>query len=287
MTLSELNGLDKPLLLEKLSLCCGSAKWQELLAGKFPFNSPNDLVKASERIWYDECGESDWVEAFSHHPKIGSIKALSEKFASTKHLAANEQQSVTSADESVITKLAEGNSSYEKRFGFIFIVSATGKSASEMLRLLEDRFQNTYFEELNNAMGEQHKITIIRFQKMLTMEKWNLAPGQVTTHVLDTSLGNPGENITIRLKRPYEGGWQIVTQGVTNSDGRIPELLPPLRKLPSGNYKMVFDTGNYFTANNIKGFYPEVEIQFKITDTSHYHVPLLINPFGFSTYRGS
>ena len=83
------------------------------------------------------------------------------------------------------------------------------------------------------------------------------------------------------------GQWQTMAQGVTNADGRIADLLPAERILPPGNYKLVFETGNYFASNNVKGFYPEVEIQFTIIDGSHYHVPLLINPFGYSTYRGS
>ena len=83
------------------------------------------------------------------------------------------------------------------------------------------------------------------------------------------------------------GNWQTIAQGVTNKDGRIPDLLPPNRNLAIGNYKMVFETVNYFESIAVKGFYPEVEIQFTVFDDSHYHVPLLINPFGYSTYRGS
>ncbi|MBI3718292.1 MAG: hydroxyisourate hydrolase [Sphingobacteriales bacterium] len=107
---------------------------------------------------------------------------------------------------------------------------------------------------------------------------------QLTTHVLDTSVGKPGKDITIQLKHAND---EIISQGVTNADGRIPDLLPSEKYLVPGNYKMVFDTANYFKANNTKGFYPEVEIQFTVFDDSHYHVPLLINPYGYSTYRGS
>ena len=78
-----------------------------------------------------------------------------------------------------------------------------------------------------------------------------------------------------------------MAQGITDTEGRIGDLLPPDKQLTPGVYKLVFETGNYFTANNCKGFYPEVEIQFLVVDETHYHVPLLINPFGYSTYRGS
>ncbi|RYY91039.1 MAG: hydroxyisourate hydrolase [Chitinophagaceae bacterium] len=111
---------------------------------------------------------------------------------------------------------------------------------------------------------------------------------QLTTHVLDTSIGKPGRDISIRLQAPSgESAWQTIAQGITNADGRIADLLPPGRNLPAGNYRVAFDTGAYFTANNTNGFYPSVEIQFTVFDDMHYHVPLLVNPFGYSTYRGS
>ena len=157
-----------------------------------------------------------------------------------------------------------------------------------MLRLLNDRIKNSHEEELGIAMGEQHKITIIRFRKLLDKADWKiLKVSQLTTHVLDTSLGKPGKDITIRLKHMPGGSWQTMAQGITNADGRIGDLLPPNKNVAPGNYKMVFETGDYFKTNNIKGFYPAVEIEFTVFDDGHYHVPLLINPFGYSTYRGS
>ncbi|MBS1533988.1 MAG: hydroxyisourate hydrolase [Bacteroidetes bacterium] len=110
---------------------------------------------------------------------------------------------------------------------------------------------------------------------------------QITTHVLDTSVGVPGKNITIRLKRFYNGSWQTLAQGITNADGRIPDLLPPDRILKADTYQMVFDTGAYYADLKIQTFYPMVEIIFQTFDDAHYHVPLLVNPFGYSTYRGS
>ena len=157
-----------------------------------------------------------------------------------------------------------------------------------MLRLLQNRIINTIDEEINIAMGEQHKITLLRFQKLLANANFQfLRMSQLTTHVLDTSLGRPGKGMTVKLLQYLTGNWQGIAQGITNADGRIPDMLPAERVLPAGNYKLIFQTGDYFSANNIKGFYPEVEIQFTITDASHYHVPLLINPYGYSTYRGS
>jgi 5-hydroxyisourate hydrolase/2-oxo-4-hydroxy-4-carboxy-5-ureidoimidazoline decarboxylase len=288
MKLSDFNKLNMGEASRLLKTCCGCEQWVKLLMKKFPFDGEMNLIKNAEDIWYNVCGKQDWMEAFLHHPKIGDVKSLEEKFAATQHLAGSEQAGVNTASQEVIEKLAKANADYETKFGFIFIVCATGKPAAEMLRLLQDRLKNTYEEELNIAMGEQHKITIIRFKKLLNEADWDgLKISQITTHVLDTSLGKPGQNLTIRLKQQVNGNWQTLSQGVTNADGRIADLLPPAKNINPGSYKMVFETGDYFVSNNIQGFYPEVEIQFTVFDDGHYHVPLLINPFGYSTYRGS
>ena len=288
MTLQQFNQQDKQLINDQLFACCGSTKWVKLLVQQFPFASAKLLVEVATAIWYDACNKQDWLEAFTHHPKIGDVKSLEEKFAATKHLAGEEQAEVATAATNVMDDLAKANAAYEVKFGFIFIVCATGKSAGEMLRLLLDRLKNTYAEELAIAMGEQHKITIIRMKKLLKDEDWNwLKVSQLTTHVLDTSVGLPGRNITIRLQQQLDNVWQTISQGVTNNDGRISDLLPPMRSVIAGDYKMIFETAAYFNEQQVKGFYPMVEIQFTVFDDQHYHVPLLVNPFGYSTYRGS
>lgn len=282
MTLSDFNKLNSGEASKLLSACCGSQKWLTGLMNDFPFADEKDLVSKAGYYWYETCTEADWLEAFSHHPRIGDVKSLTEKFAG------KEQESVGTAPAHLIEALAIANMEYEEKFGFIFIVCATGKPANEMLRLLKDRLANSREEELEIAMGEQHKITVIRLRKLIDEAQWqSLSVSQLTTHVLDTSLGKPGKDITIRLKRHLHGVWRTIAQGVTNSDGRIADLLPPERILHAGNYRMQFDTGAYFDSLAVKGFYPSVDIEFTVFDDSHYHVPLLINPYGYSTYRGS
>lgn len=282
MTLAAFNTLDKKSAKKHLFDCCGCDKWASNMMAHFPFASEKQLVDLSAKIWYDECSESDWRESFTHHPKIGDVQSLTEKFAG------KEQAGVAVATEETIAALAQANTDYENKFGFIFIVCATGKSANEMLQLLLDRLKNTAEEELHIAMGEQQKISIIRFKKLLTESDFSfLKVSQITTHVLDTAVGLPGKNISIRLQTYSNNNWQTIAQGITNADGRIPDLLPQDRNLKPATYKMVFDTGSYYANQNLKTFYPEVEIQFTTFDETHYHVPLLINPFGYNTYRGS
>jgi 5-hydroxyisourate hydrolase/2-oxo-4-hydroxy-4-carboxy-5-ureidoimidazoline decarboxylase len=280
MNLVTFNSLDKESARKELFACCGSNQWTDSMMNHFPFASEKQLVDLSSKIWYDECTEADWRESFTHHPKIGDVKSLTEKFAG------KEQAGVAVATSETIESLAKANANYEAKNGFIFIVCATGKSADEMLALLNDRLQNTAEEELHIAMGEQQKISIIRFKKMLPEGDFSfLKVSQITTHVLDTSTGIPGKDISIRLQALRNNIWQTIAQGITNADGRIPDLLPQERNLKPDSYKMVFDTGSYYS--NTKTFYPKVEIIFNTFDETHYHVPLLVNPFGYSTYRGS
>ncbi len=282
MTIKAFNKINKIEKTKLLMSCCGSLTWVDMMMKQFPFTNKMELIDASIDTWYNQCNSIDWLESFAHHPRIGDIKSLAKKFAG------KEQASVAAAAKKTITALANANKEYEAKFGFIFIVCATAKSATEMLRLLEDRLSNSIGEELHIAMAEQMKITILRFQKLFTEGDWSfLKQSQLTTHVLNTTVGKPGIDISIRLQIPVNGVWQTIAQGITNSDGRIADLLPSQLNLAHGNYKLVFDTGNYFATQKIKGFYPEVEIQFIVFDEAHYHVPLLINPFGYSTYRGS
>jgi 5-hydroxyisourate hydrolase len=110
---------------------------------------------------------------------------------------------------------------------------------------------------------------------------------QLTTHILDTTHGKPAAGVLIVLYQQQYAEWKEIVRGITNHDGRITDWLPKEEILPSGQYKLKFETGDYFKQFMISSFYPFVEVIFNINDESHYHVPLLLNPFGYSTYRGS
>ncbi len=166
MNLHELNSLSQPQLKEELMKCCGSASWVKMMMTHFPADDLVELLEEAEEIWY-ECSEDDWKEAFAHHPEIGDVKSLEKKFASTSAWAAGEQGGVSQASQEVIAALAAANRLYREKFGYIFIVCATGKSAEEMLALLETRLQNNPAEEIQVAADEQNKITKLRLEKLL------------------------------------------------------------------------------------------------------------------------
>jgi len=148
-----------------LRKCCGSERWVKGMVEQLPFRSQEELLEKAQAVWAT-CQEEDWLEAFRHHPKIGDIESLKAKFASTSDWAGKEQGGVQGASDEVIQKLVKGNSDYESKFGFIFIVCATGKGANEMLEILTSRMGNSREQELRNAAAEQMKITVIRLNKL-------------------------------------------------------------------------------------------------------------------------
>jgi len=110
----------------------------------------------------------------------------------------------------------------------------------------------------------------------------------ITTHVLDTGRGRPAAGVPVTLEVEAAGGWTLLGKRKTNKDGRISDLVPDETAIQTGVYRLIFDTGRYFANNNVDAFYPQVTIIFKIENPDqHYHVPLLLSPFGYSTYRGS
>lgn len=111
----------------------------------------------------------------------------------------------------------------------------------------------------------------------------------ITTHVLDTSQGRPAAGLAVVLEMQIAGGdWRVVGHGATDEDGRLRSLMPSGLALETADYRLTFDTGAYFASQSRENFYPEVTIVFRVRDAAqHYHVPLLLNPFGYSTYRGS
>jgi 5-hydroxyisourate hydrolase/2-oxo-4-hydroxy-4-carboxy-5-ureidoimidazoline decarboxylase len=288
ITISQLNSLSKKEAFNALNQCCVSTQWISQMVESRPFSSSKELIEKAADIWYENCGIEDFKEAFTGHPKIGNLESLKAKFADTATWAGNEQAKIEEATQETIEALAEANTLYEAKFGYIFIVSASKKSAEHMLAIVNARLHHNAENEIYVAMNEQHKITVIRLGKLIDgLLQESDTNSHITTHSLDTSIGVPAKNMVIILKEKQDDNWQSLSLGITNKDGRIADLLPPGKFLKPGFYTMQFHTEKYYKENNIKGFYPEVSIQFEVTDASHYHIPLLINPFGYSTYRGS
>ena len=165
MTLEELNELNGSVAREELMRCCHSSRWADFVLARRPFCSFTDLLRVADE-GFAILERNDWLEAFSAHPKIGDIDSLRAKYSSTLDWSKGEQSGVDAAQEAVLEGLSRGNEEYEKRFGHIFIVCATGKSAAQMLEILQSRINSDPAEELKSAAHEQSKITKIRLEKL-------------------------------------------------------------------------------------------------------------------------
>ncbi len=166
MNLAQLNSLTVEQATQCFMQCCTSSAWVSAMVQYRPFVDKNDLTAKANLAW-ENLAETDYLEAFDGHPQIGNVDTLRAKYANTKALASGEQSSVSEASEQVIAALAKGNADYLEKFGFIFIVCATGKSAEQMLNLLEARLPNDNTTELVNAAEEQRKIFHLRLEKLL------------------------------------------------------------------------------------------------------------------------
>ena len=170
MKIDELNEIGFNAAKSEFLKCCTSEEWAKRMANSIPFEDMECLQEVAEDIWEKKLKEKDRLEAFSGHPKIGDVNSLKAKYANTAAMAGHEQSGVDSASDETISELARLNKEYEDKFGYIFIICATGKSADEMLEILKSRIGNTPEKEIEIAAVEQNKITQIRLNKVFTEE---------------------------------------------------------------------------------------------------------------------
>ena len=159
MTLLEMSISEEKEAYKALLACCGSSRWTEQMVARRPFDSVPMVHAAAHNIWWS-LEESDWLEAFACHPRIGEVKPVSA-------WSSQEQKGMTTATVDTAAAIAAMNGEYQKRFGYIFIVCATGKSAAEMRNLLEQRLKNDPQQEMRIAAAEQLEITHLRLDKLL------------------------------------------------------------------------------------------------------------------------
>jgi OHCU decarboxylase len=168
VTLEEFNALPPARAESVLIDCCGSVRWAASVASLRPYATAEALHKTADSVWW-KLERADWLEAFSHHPQIGDKPASGSE--SARQWAAGEQTGARAATEEVKTRLARANRAYFEKFGYIYIVCATGKSAEAMLAILNQRLQNDLASELSIAAEQQRLITRIRLEKLLAGEQ--------------------------------------------------------------------------------------------------------------------
>lgn len=159
MTLEQLNAMRADDAERELRRCCASTRWASIMTSRRPFRSVDDLQRQADEVWWS-LDRSDWLEAFSHHPRIGERAA---------GWANQEQAGTHAAGRATLDALVQGNREYERRFGHVFLICATGRTADEMLHELRRRLTNDPGPELRVAAGEQAKITRLRLEKLISV----------------------------------------------------------------------------------------------------------------------
>ncbi|KAM0072546.1 putative hydroxyisourate hydrolase, 2-oxo-4-hydroxy-4-carboxy-5-ureidoimidazoline decarboxylase [Helianthus debilis subsp. tardiflorus] len=308
--------------------CCGSTKFAEEMVADGPFATYDEAVVAAKNIWFNKVDVNGWLEAFAAHPQIGQNLSSSAHNSSTSAQWSKGEQStaLATATDSSLQELYEWNSRYKQKFGFVFLICASGRSTPEILSELKRRFSNRPIVEFENAAEEQMKITELRLHKLFSNVtqaqstasgvtkaegRMNILGGHITappvttrvrppitTHILDVARGCPAAGVEVQLEMynakqpgPVFGDsdkdkWILQGSSTTDKDGRSGQLMKIVNDLSPGVYRISFNTGKY----NPDGFFPFVSIVFKVKESQkmeHFHVPLLLSPFSFSTYRGS
>jgi 2-oxo-4-hydroxy-4-carboxy-5-ureidoimidazoline decarboxylase len=287
--LSRWNFLPAAAASNEILPCCGSRTWASGVAARRPLETEAALLAASDEIWHSLL-ESDWLEAFRSHPRIGDSRAPQAASPQSAAWSEQEQRSVAQGDEAVRLALAEANRQYELRFNRIFIVCATGKVPEAILDILQRRLSNDERTELLEAAEQQRQITQIRLRKWLhRSQETRTTMAHISTHILDIAQGQPARNVPVRLeKRDATGSWRLLASARTDQDGRCSELLPDKEQLTPGLYRLGFETATYFATLKLEGLYPLVEITFQVRNVrQHFHIPLLLSANGYTTYRGS
>ena len=165
--LTWLNSLTDDEATKELLQCCGSKRWASATATGRPFDTLEILLATADDIWWS-LNPNDWIEAFRSHPKIGEQKAADEVSAQEQQWSGQEQSGIDEASHQTVSSLAELNAAYEQKFGYIFIICATGKTSDEMLAALRERLEHDPETELPIAAEEQIQITELRLKKLLT-----------------------------------------------------------------------------------------------------------------------
>src|SRR4051812_31270958 len=165
--LAWLNSLTAGEAAKELLQCCGSKRWASEAANRRPYQTLETLLTTADDIWWS-LDRNDWLEAFRSHPKIGEKKAAGRVSAQAQQWSGQEQSGVNDASHDTVSSLAALNEAYEQKFGFIFIICATGKTSDEMLNALRERLEHDAETELPIAAAEQSKITELRLKKLLT-----------------------------------------------------------------------------------------------------------------------
>lgn len=276
--LETLNGATPAAFVEALHGIFEHAPWvaEQTTAHSFPTVAAlHDALMAT----VEAASPAEILAFLNAHPELAASALPPDLTAESTA----EQVGLSMAAASGAADLPALNRAYRDRFGFPFIIAVARHTPENILRTLTARLAADPAHERATALAEIRHITRLRLVARIAGPGAPATTGHLSTHILDTSLGRPAAGLEVTLHQ--EG--RLISTATTDSDGRTAALLPagPLRQ---GHHTLTFATGPYFAAQNQPVFYGTIPIPFRITESEgRYHIPLLLSPFGYSTYRGS
>lgn len=253
--------------------CLSAPGWAERVLSQRPYGSQGRLLEAA-RDAARELSDADVQVALAGHPRIGERPERGHNAGASAQEQAGVLSTSSTDDErrAISDGLLAGNRAYEERFGHVFLIRAAGRTGPEILAELQRRLGNPPDVERAEMLDNLREIAMLRLEKEVQVMP------TLSTHVLDTAEGRPAGGVPVEL---CDASGTAVAAGVTDADGRIGPLGD---NLVAGTYTLRFDVAAY----RPDGFYPEVVVTFRVAEgEGHYHVPLLLSPFGYTTYRGS
>ncbi|GAA4184765.1 hypothetical protein GCM10022288_05910 [Gryllotalpicola kribbensis] len=256
----------------------GVRRWVDGMLADAPYDGVDALVEHAREL-ATPLTEAELDEALAQHPRIGE---------QGDRMSEAEQAAPDADDAELALRIAEGNREYEAKFGRVFLIRAAGRTRAEILIELRRRLALDPETELATAIEQARQIMELRLRTFFNAVALPEGPArsQITTHVLDTARGRPAPRVPVRLDAFSEGQWHELGRGTTDDSGRIDQLGPA--EVPAGRYRVVFDTAAYFATQDAVSFFPEIVVDFEVWSVDeHFHIPLLLSPFGYSTYRGS
>jgi 2-oxo-4-hydroxy-4-carboxy-5-ureidoimidazoline decarboxylase len=264
LTVTGFNQLDREAAVELLVSCCPSAGWAASVADARPFDDLDGLLAEAERLWGLR-PDAERLEAIQAHPPIGGLAAATAR-------ERDEQAGAAHADPSTREALAARNTDYWERFGFVFLTDASGRDATDMLAELRTRLAGTPEQERSNAEEQQRRIMRRRLRRAII----GPAPLLVSTHVLDTAAGAPAAGVEVTVSQSDDQHeWTTVDARATDASGRVEGV-----EVPGGGWvRLSFATGGEF--------FGDIVVTFAAGDRERAHVPLLLAPYGYSTYLGA
>jgi 2-oxo-4-hydroxy-4-carboxy-5-ureidoimidazoline decarboxylase len=269
VSIAAFNRLDEGAASELLESCCPSTGWASAVAAARPFADITALLEEADRQW-TRLPDAERLAAIEAHPPIGGLDSASAG-------ERREQAGAAEADAETRVALAELNRDYRERFGFVFLTDATGRSAMDMLAELRIRVGNTPEQERANAEEQQRRIVARRLRRAIG----GLEPLVVSTHVLDTAAGAPGAGVQVSISESSDQvAWGQVETCTTDDSGRVAGVKVPR----TGWVRLTFAAAEYLGSED---FFGEIVVTFAAGDRTRAHVPLLLSPYGYSTYLGA